>query len=333
MNRPPGLQTIADKAGVSVATVSLALRNKGRISDETRQRIKRLADEVGYVPNLAARSLVGGRSELIAISMPALGVEPGVVGSVEYFTKLLAATAAAAFERGYGMILVPPTGQPDRIGVDGGIVVDPAEGDPALASFDRRGWPVVTIGRRVGSNGDSGMIRHLAVDSDITGGTDRMLDHFRSGGARRPALLATKPIDSFEQDTIDAYRRWCERRGIEPLIVFSENMEDHHVLAAVRLILDADPVPDAVYATIDKLAFVFLDQCSRRGMSVPADISVATCGESEQARRVGLTVLDDRPAELGRSAVRMLIEAIENPEGGPVEELVGTELVVRSSTG
>lgn len=333
MNRPPGLQTIAEKAGVSVATVSLALRDKGRISDETRCRIKRLADELGYTPNAAARSLVGGRTELIAISMPALGVEPGVVGSVEYFARLLSAATAAAFERDYGMILVPPAGQPDRVGVDGGVVVDPAEGDPALASFDRRGWPVVTIGRRVGTNGANGSVRRLAVDSDILGGTERVLDHLAERGARRIGILATEPIDSFERDSLDAYRGWCRGRGIEPTVVVSKGMEDHLVLAAVRRMLDSDPVPDAIYATIDKIAFFLLDQCSERGLDVPGDLLVATCGESDRVRRAGLTVLDDRPAELGRSAVRMLIGAIRDPDGGSAEELVGTELVVRASTG
>lgn len=333
MSRPPSLQDIADKAGVSVATASLALRDKGRISQDTRRRIKQLAEECGYVPNASARSLVGGKTRLIVISMPALGIEPGVIGSVEYFARLLSAAAAAAFERDYGLLLVSPADSPDRVAVDGGVVVDPAADDPALAAFDRRGWPVVTIGRRVSANGTSPEARMLAIDSDIRGGTERMLEHFRERGAGRVALLATNPIDSFERDSIDAYKTWCSRYGNEPRIVVSQNMEDRNVLASSREIMEKGERPDAVYATIDKLAFALLERCHERGIEVPEQMIVATCGDSEQVRNAGLTVLDDRPAELGRAAVNMLVDAIEDPAGPPVEDLVSTELIIRDSTG
>ena len=82
MKRRPSITDIAAEAGVSTATASLALRDKGRMSQETRGRVKATAGRLGYVPNATARSLVGGRTQLISISMPAISEAPGMVSSV-----------------------------------------------------------------------------------------------------------------------------------------------------------------------------------------------------------------------------------------------------------
>ena len=83
MKRRPSITDIAAETGVSTATVSLALREKGRMSDETRARIKATASRLGYVPNATARSLVGGRTQLISISMPAISDAPVLVEAIE----------------------------------------------------------------------------------------------------------------------------------------------------------------------------------------------------------------------------------------------------------
>lgn len=333
MERRPSIRDLAEATGVSAATVSLALRDKGRMSEETRSRIKRAAVDLGYVPNSTARSLAGGRTQLISISMPAIGIAPEVVGSVEYFFKLLGGAAAKALELDHGLLVASPSDRQDRVAVDGGVVVDPSIDDPTVAAFDRLGLPVVTIGRRLGET-EAGQ-RTLVVDNDYISATDRMLDHLLAGGSRSITLFACHPIDSFQRDSIDAYRAWCERHGVPPRVVMAESpMPEHAALVASKLIAGQER-PDGVYATIDTLAESVLVEAAGAGLSVPGDIRVATCSDGYIARTTtpALTTIDEKAVELGEAAVEMLITAILDPESGSASTQVATDLVLRASTG
>ncbi|MCZ2108601.1 MAG: substrate-binding domain-containing protein, partial [Dehalococcoidia bacterium] len=195
------------------------------------------------------------------------------------------------------------------------------------------GQPVITVGQRV-DHPETDSVRMLSVDIDAPLATKRMLDHLADRGADRVDLFATEPIDSFERDSIEAYRAWCADRSLEPRITLSESLGNEDVDRSTALILNQVERPDAIYATIDELALVLLDHCHSRGVEVPADLLIGTAGDGERTRNASppLTVLDDRPAELGAVAARTLIEAIENPGDGPVELLVETDVLIRAST-
>ena len=333
MKRRPSIRDIAEDTGVSAATVSLALRDKGRMSDETRSRIKAAAEAAGYVPNSTARSLAGGRTQLIAFSMPSIDVAPKVVGSVEYFFRLLGAAAAKALELDHGLLVVSPSEKPDRFAVDGAVVVDPAENDPTIEAFDRLGLPVVTIGRRLGDS-ESGTSRSLVVDNDFVSATEEVLDHLKDRGSTSIALLASHPIDSFQKDTIAAYRGWCDRNGVEARVEMAETPLSPAADDAARKLMDGPDRPDAVYATMDTLAEAVLDLADSSGIPVPSALRIATCSDGHIARGTTppMTTIDEKAVELGEAAVEMLIAAILDPGSGSHSVQVRTELLVRQST-
>ncbi|HTU15355.1 MAG TPA: LacI family DNA-binding transcriptional regulator [Solirubrobacterales bacterium] len=332
MERRPSIRDLAEATGVSAATVSLALRDKGRMSEETRSRIKRAAAESGYVPNSTARSLAGGRTQLISISMPAIGMAPEVVSSVEYFFKLLGGAAAKALELDHGLLVASPSERPDRVAVDGAVVVDPSVDDPTVAAFDRLGRPVVTIGRRLDER--AGDQRTLVVDNDYISATERMLDHLRDGGSHTIALVGCHPIDSFQRDSIDTHRAWCERHGLTARVVMSESPRPEHAALAARELVAGPDRPEAVYATIDTLAEAVLEEAAELGVAVPGEMRVATCSDGYIARSStpALTTIDEKPVELGEAAVEMLIAAILDPDMGSASVQIGTDLVIRAST-
>lgn len=334
MKRLPSITDIARETGVSAATVSLALRDKGRMSEETRERVKASAAALGYVPNATARSLVGGRTQLISIAMPAIRQVPEVVSSVEYFFRLLGAAAARALELDYGLLVASPSESLDRVAVDGAVVVDPSHDDPTIAAFDRLGRPVVTIGRRLDPVGP-GAGPVLLVDNDYTRATFEVLDHFNEKGARSIALLAAEPIDSFQQDSIDAYLDWCSRHELEPRVVMADSPEPSEAGVAVEGIVTRPGRPEAVYATIDTLAEALLERAVAAGVGVPRDMFIATCSDGHIARSTSpsLTTIDEKPVELAQTAVTILIDAILDPDAGSQSVQVDTELLVRASTG
>jgi DNA-binding LacI/PurR family transcriptional regulator len=332
MSRRPSINDIARETGVSAATVSLGLRDKGRMSDETRSKIKAKAESMGYAPNANARSLVGGRTQLISISMPGIGPYPEVVGSVQYFFRLLGAAAAKALELDYALLITSSNEKPDRIAVDGAVVVDPSLDDPTIAAFDRLGLPVVTIGRRL--DNDRGSAPELVVDNDYVAATSDMLDHMRECGAKSIILLATEPIDSFQRDSIDSYLDWCGRHDVASRVVMSSGSGVEDVERATKTVLDQANRPDGVYATLDILAESLVDLATEEGISVPRDLRIATCSDGDVAQSTTpmLTTIDEKPAELGSAAVAMLIEAILEPETTPARVLIDTELIIREST-
>ncbi|MGK2931899.1 MAG: LacI family DNA-binding transcriptional regulator [Solirubrobacterales bacterium] len=332
MNRRPSINDIAKEAAVSAATVSLGLRDKGRMSDETRTRIKDLANQMGYVPNSNARSLVGGKTHLIALAMPGIGPHPEEMGLVHYYFRLLGSAASKALELDYGLVVASSSDKPDRVAVDGAVVVDPTVHDPTIEAFDRIGLPVVTIGRRADEAGSSRT--ELVVDNDFSAATSDMLDHLRDRGSKSVTLLASEPIDSFQRDTIDSYLDWCSGNDAEPRVVMSDSPAGTDADEAARNTLAGSNRPDAVYATVDTLAEALIRHAGEEGLSVPGDLRISTCSDGRIATSTNpkLTTIDEKPVELGEAAVAMLIEAIQDEKPAPANVLVDAELIIRDST-
>ncbi|WP_320669907.1 LacI family DNA-binding transcriptional regulator [Patulibacter defluvii] len=330
MRSRPTIKDVAAAAGVSVATASMAMRDTGRLSDATRERVKRAAAELGYQANAHARSLRGGRSRVLALTMPGIRPMPTVVGAVEYYVQLVGAAVATALEHDHALVVVPAEPSAvERLPVDGVIVVDPVSHDPLIDQLAARAVPIVTVGRPLGHHAGSFPV----VDNDFVAGAIEVLDHLAATGAARPALIACDPPDSFQGDSIEGYRRWCADHGTEPLIEMAASESQEDADAAAEALLASGAAPDAVYGTVDQLAEAVLRAAPRHGLSVPGDLRVATCSDSELARRSSppLTVLDDRGHEIGIAVVERLLEAIED-RGASGRTTIPTDLIVRGST-
>ncbi len=143
MARRVSIRDVAREAGVSVTTVSHALNGKGRLNPETRRRVLEVAEQLGYRPNPAARSLVSGRTGLIA-AMASLPSDPKVEFSAfSYYSELIGGATAAAVDRDAALVVAPPSSRGwfvwDRVALDGVIVIDPMVGDTALPVLRDRG--------------------------------------------------------------------------------------------------------------------------------------------------------------------------------------------------
>ena len=186
------IRDVAREAGVSVTTVSHALNGKGRLNPETRERVREVADRLGYRPNPAARSLVSGRTGLIA-AMPSL--PRGARHRVHRVRVLLRADRRRRpgwrSDAINALVVSPPAADWfvwDRVPLDGVIVIEPVVGEPALPDLRRRGFPFVTI------------------SADPAGGARR-----RGGALRRPRAASQRVLDHL----VDGRRRSrsrCSRR-------------------------------------------------------------------------------------------------------------------------
>jgi DNA-binding LacI/PurR family transcriptional regulator len=328
-HRQVRLADVARRAGVSTATVSHALSGKGRIPETTRARIREVATEMGYQPNVAARRLAGGRTHLIALAFSLPHALPVSLTDVDYFNQAIRAATERALEHDYALVVAPPTPQTkvwQRLPLDGVVVFDPVAGDPVLAALREREMPLVLSGRDP-SGGDD-----YCVDNDHIAGTRTVLDHLADRGGRSVALLLADLHDSFSADCMEAYGAWCAERGLDPIVEAVSMPHLAGVDAADRVLALPQP-PDAVYATEEALGLALLRAARRRGLEVPGDLLLAVAADRDPATAgVSLTTLELDPARTAADAVDLLVELIEGRPPRERERMIPTHLVAREST-
>ena len=328
MRKRVGIRDVARAAEVSTTTVSHALNGQGRVKNETRERIERLAKELGYTPSALGVQLVTGHSMMIAVQFG--GIDTGIIPSSEYFIELLNAAADEALSRGYTVIVLPSAMAPESVAsadFEGGIVVDPT-GSEMLLQLD--GVPVITTGRA-----PTGKAVNY-VDHDMSVGTRLILDHIAEAGSERPALLASHLGYSFESDVIDGYVDWMEKRGSKPIIeeITGLPTEGASTVAALRLLRRKKDRPDAILTIQDRPAIGVLEAARSLGIDLPNDMLLASVTDSPLLRvsSAQVTALEIDAARAGREAVRLLVGLIENGQVKKEVRVVPARLVPRATT-
>lgn len=326
------IEEVARAAGVSITTVSHVFSGKRPVAPETRRRVLAVAERMDYRPHRAARGLATGRSMTIGLHFP-FGVESFLLDS--YFPELLEGLSAAAAEAAYGFLLIPASLEaklPLRQALkqrrfDGVIVADPAKDNPLIPMVLRRGFPLVTIGRYLGSQ------QVPWVDHDTRSGIAELMAHLEEQGYERPALISLRGTFSWEQDLEESFGTEVQARGGETSIVHAEDLsEEQGFLLALRLLTGPRP-PDAIVAATDRVAIGVLRAARELGRRVPRDLAVAGLNDSVPARHSHppLTSVRIWPHKLGAAAVESLLVIVEHAVV-PRDRLLPTEVVPRAST-
>ena len=307
-----GIRDVAAAAELSITTVSWALNGKGEVAPETRERVQRIARELGYQPNEAARALRSGRTRILGIAVAHRESGPWEQTYLPYYRSVVAGAAIEAVEHGHAVAAIPvsPTrGLEVQIACDGLIVVDPVRDDPILASCRRRGIPVVTDGRPL----DPGFEDVPVVENDITAGMAEVFDHLRTAGTERPALLTGAEADAYTLDTERLFRNWCRRSGL-PGTVRRVRTGESPVAAAESLL---DSGIDAVHALNETYGNALLSAAASRGIEVPGRMRVTMMGDRDRlAPATGAAYLSLDPVAIGAACVRLLVARLD---GGPAE--------------
>lgn len=334
--RPSTIHDIAEMAGVSITTVSQALNGRGRIAQATRERVSRIASELGYKANVHAQRLVAQRSRTLAIQI-SYRTEPSNQTSFlphsAYFLELLDGASATAAELGYALILTPPNTGADQLGglaIDGAIVVDPHGDEPLFRALVEREQPLVTTGRAVQAGHQPAVI-----DNDHRGAAIGALDHLEASGFKRPALITTDVSRSYTADILNGYLQWTAERDMPSHVAeLSEPPVEAAVAAAVRdLLKRADP-PDAVYASSEDLALGVFHEAKRLGMSLPEDLGIASAVDSDVLLLTSpqITGVFLHPRQIGSEAVSTLVSLVEGGSPQSQDVSVPTTLNPRGST-
>ncbi len=326
--------TIADVArlsGVSRTTVSDALNGAGRVDAATRERVRRVAEEMGYRPSLRAQRLRSGRSRMIGLvsSMPAaVAAGPAKLG---FYMEVAAAAAEAALLRGFALVLTPPAqaGVPlDLLDIDGAIVVEPEQDDAVTAGLQARGLAVVTLGRQPGSR-----VPH--VDLGGAGVVTLLLDHLDGQGARHVALMVGDCRRASYLAERSGYERWVAGREMASLVVaVPEGGGAGSAYAGCARLLVEHPEVDAVCAMVDAFAVGCVAAVRAAGRQVPEDVLVATRYDGVLARTCDppLTAVDLHLGLVAVGAVHRLLARLEDEPVSAARSVPAPVLVARRST-
>ena len=332
------MKDIAKALGVSVATVSRAMKNSPRISDEQRERIQQYAREHNYIPNVIAENLRNSRTKPVKI----IGV---IVPQFEhfYFSSILSGIEQEAMSRGYTIMVGQSAEQYDRetLLCDKfyqnkvcGIIVSQAKDTMNYEHFKKlinNGVPLVFYDRIC-----TGVDCSRVVVDDYQGAFNAV-SHLIETGCRHIACYMSPMTLEISKNRYNGYRDALLRYGLEPdkkMFRICDNRADAEAITPE--LLSQDEKPDAFFAVNDDTAIGILYTAKRMGFRVPQDISV--CGFTNGQRAVAcdpmLTTVEQRGVLVGEEAADILISKVEGkiPMDKVIKRVVRTRLIIRGTT-
>ncbi|WP_078988628.1 LacI family DNA-binding transcriptional regulator [Streptomyces sp. WM6372] len=321
MARRPTIKDIARRAGVSESAVSFALNDRPGVSQDTRARIRRVAEELGWQPNSAARALSGERSGAVGLVLarPAqtLGVESFFLQLVSGIQEVLSAgRVALLFQVVDGIdaeCAVYRRWWAERR-VDGVLVVDPRTDDPRPELLAQLGLPAVMIGGASGTGAAAGSGPLSSVWADDARAMAQVVDHLYGLGHRRIAHIAGMPGLVHTARRIASLRAEARARGLDPEHVRSvvTDYSDAEGAAATRRVLAEPEPPTALVYDNDVMAVAGIAVAAELGIAVPGRISMVAWDDSALCRvtHPRLTALVRDTAGFGRLAAEELLAVL-----------------------
>jgi DNA-binding LacI/PurR family transcriptional regulator len=333
------MKDVARRAGVSESAVSFALNGRPGVSEVTRDRIRRVAEQLGWRPSTAARALSGEGSATVGF---VLARPAATLGVDSFFLQLVSGIQEVLAERHLGLLFQVVEDVDAECAVyrrwwaehrvDAVLVVDPRTRDPRPALLDELGLPGVVIGAL--HEGDAG--RHPAlsqVRADDAGAMALIVGRLHELGHRTIVHIAGLPGFAHTERRISSLRREAQRRGLTGARSETTDYSDVQGAAVTRRVLQEENPPTALVYDNDVMAAAGSAVVAGLGLSVPADVSVVSWEDSLLCRLAHpwMTALSRDTTAFGRIAARELVALL----GGGTARTVDTplpHLIEREST-
>lgn len=343
----PTIEDVASEAGVSVATVSRAMRALPNVAIATRHHVVAVAERLGYSADPAASRLAAGTTRTVTMVIPNL--------SGWYFSTVVAGAETVCAEAGYDVLIVGVGSQKDLSRIlseqyhlerrtDGLVVIDVVVTPDEAESITQRGVALASIGNRTAGHPsvqiDNEMVGRLAADHLIGLGHER----FGIIGAQNDNPLSSDVPSLRHCGFVDALA--SHGLAFDDDLLERGNFGVDGGQEAMAALLNRHEPPTAVFSMSDEMAFGAIMELNHRGLVAGRDVSIIGVDDHEFARVVDLTTIRQSVASHGAEAARLLIDAMQQDEhqiitfdaasavSADAHEIVApVELVVRGSTG
>lgn len=335
------IRELAERTGVSVATVSRVLNDYPDVSDQTRARVLAAIREMDWTPDRAARVLVTGRSHTMAVVLETGEGHPDL--QHPFFQEVLGGLKRAVGQAGFDILLLGETDGRNggssqsflsRIRqhrAEGVVIMGVDRNDPQVQTLTRSNVPCMAIDQDF-EGGRTGY-----VSSDNVEGAALAVRHLHERGHRRIAFIGGPTETRPGVDRLLGYRRELQRLKLayEPGYVGEGDFYLRSGFRAMVALLDRPVPPSAVFAASDLMAAGALQAIRERGLRCPADVAVVGFDDIQLASllRPSLTTIRQDAGAVGVSAGEALVRLIDDPELEPPRITVPVELVVRESSG
>ena len=331
------LKDIADELGVSIVTVSKALRDRPDIAKATKIKILEHVKRMNYRPNLTARSLVTGRSFLIGLVVPDL-IHP-------FFSEIAKALSGALRKKDYFLIVSSsesdPTLEQEEIEhmlahrLDCYVVASCQHDPEPFRKISETGVPLILLDR----NFSGYPCNFVGVNDRLVG--ELATEHLIEQGCRRIAHIRGPETNVGNRRT-DGFLDTMRRHGLtvpeEYVISGGEaggSVGEERGKRAMDAVLALKPRPDALFCFNDTIAVGAMFRAFELGIRIPQDIAIIGCGNYHYSSklRVPLSSVDQRAAEIGERTAKLIISQLEKPGSArPRSMVLEPRLVVRASS-
>ena len=321
---------VARRAGVSQSAVSRVFTPGASVSKSMTDRVLAAADELGYRPNVLARTMITGKSRLIGLVVAYL--------DNQFYPEILEKMSTSLQQRGYHVLVFmaqQTSGNIDSVlqeildyQVDGIVLASVAMSSQLAEQCDAAGIPVVLFNRAQTDDNFS------TVTSDNFAGGRALADFLVAGGHERIAYIAGWEGASTQRDREAGFRAGLADHGRE---LFARGVGDFHTERAAEAALDmftGDHVPDAVFVANDHMAFAVMDVLrGKLGLAIPEDVSVVGYDDVQLAAwpSFDLTTVSQPSDRMVAETVSALMAQIEDGETVPRRVSINGGLVVRGS--
>lgn len=322
------IQDVAKEAGVSVSTVSRVLNEKVDVADNTRQHVLSIIDELGYISNLAARSMRSHKNNLLGLVVPDIGSPY----SIEVMKGINRAVAESPFD-----LLLYTTGNIQKSGTasheqhyvsllsnsitDGVIIVA-----SATAKFITN-VPIIAV--------DPHYIdpEYPSVQGTNYQGAVVAMEYLIDLGHRRIGFICGRPEIGSAGRRVKGYYDSLEKAGIpvDDALVLPGDFTTPTGYKRGKELLSMENRPTAIFAANDQSALGVFQAASEMGISIPDELSVIGFDNISEAEFFGLTTIDQNLAEMGYIATQLLVKLINNETVSNMTHKMPTKLIIRKS--
>ncbi|MEY4779816.1 MAG: hypothetical protein RLZZ607_1129 [Pseudomonadota bacterium] len=321
---------VARLAGVSQSAVSRVFTPGASVSAKTMEKVRAAAEELGYRPNVLARSLITGRTRIIGLVVAYL--------ENQFYPMALELLSRALQARGYHILVFMAENSTERVAqvmselldyqVDGIITASVAMSNDLTTRCDGAGIPVVMFNR---GQDDA---RLSEVTSDNVNGARRAVEFLIKAGHKRIAHVMGWQGSSTGRDRAEGFKQAMQAAGLQPFAMVDGAYAREKAAAVTRELCQGPERPDAIFVGNDHMAFAVMDTLRHElGLRVPQDVSVVGYDDVPMAAwpAYGLTTIRQPVNRMVEATVAALLNQIEGGSSAPTKVKINGPLMVRTS--
>ncbi|HEV2655812.1 MAG TPA: LacI family DNA-binding transcriptional regulator [Ktedonobacteraceae bacterium] len=324
------IKDVASVAGVSTATVSRVLSNGLHVRPQVRERVMAAVEQLGYRPNLIARSLRAQQSSTIGL----------IVSDIRnpFFTSISRAVEDTVYEQGFSLFLCNTDEDPEKEAIYlklmrdesvAGVIFSPTRQTATNFTWASIGFPIVVVDRFV-TGSDIDIVLLDNVDAGY-----RLTTHLIERGYRDIAAICGD-MSTTGRERYAGYEKALHEHGLsasaEHVKYIQPKIEAGH--AAALKMIDTAPLPDAFFTTNSLITAGVLQAMRERNLTIPDDVALVSFDETTWASLVQppITLIAQPTYEIGRTATELLLQRIADPTRSTRQVILKGQLLVRGSS-